>query len=90
MHRMEYLMSQVERAIAERFVKQVVGGCHRPDERVFNRQTPGLGAALANSSHYILDVPTRQGFEVGPPASGSGFTERSVRALNGNTHEHAP
>ena len=88
--RMEDLMRQVERAVTERLVKQVVGGGDRPDEGVFDRQAADLGAALANCRHHVLHVTAGQGFQVRPAAPGRGFAERSVRTLNGYTHEDAP
>ena len=87
---MEDLVRQVERAVPERLVKQVVGGGDRPDEGVFDRQAAGLGAAFANCRHHVLHVTAGQGFQVRPAASGRGFTERSVGTLNRYTHEQAP
>jgi hypothetical protein len=89
-NRVKDLVRQMECAIAEGLVKEVVGGRDRPDEGVLDRETAGLGAALANSSHNVLDVPARQRFELGPATARGGFTERPVRALNGDTHEHTP
>jgi hypothetical protein len=90
MYRMQNFVRQPERTISKRLMEKVVRRGYRSYQRVLDRQAPGIGPTFAHCGHYILHFTTRQGLEVWPTPARGGFAERSVRALNCYTHEHAP
>ena len=90
-HRQQGLVRQRQRAVAEGFVQQVVGGGDGADQRVLDREAAGIGASLTHRRHRVRDLAAGDGFEVGPPASCRRFAEGAVGALDRYAHwGHAP
>src|SRR6185369_10837100 len=89
-HRVENLVGEPERAVAERLLEEVVGGGDRSDERVLDRQAAGLRPSLAHGGHHVRRLPAGKGDQLRPAAPGRRLAERSMSALNGNAHTLTP
>ena len=74
MHREQHLVRQVQRAVAEGLVQQVVGGGDRADQRVLDREAAGIGSSLADRRHHVRDLAAGNG-------SSSGHRRRAAASL---------
>jgi hypothetical protein len=74
-HRVQDLVGEAERAVAERLLEEVVGRGDGADQGILDGQAPCLGAAFAHRGHDVARLSARQRDETGPSPARRGFAE---------------
>ena len=90
-NREQRFVGQLQLAVAEGLVQQVVRGGHRTDQGILDRQAASISSSIPNGCHGVGHFTAGYGFKLGPAPPRRGFAEGAISTLNRYAHlGHAP